>query len=137
MKYHYTYRITNIVEKKYYYGVHSCDCLPKEDIGVKYFSSSKNKEFKADIKENPQNYKYKVIKIFENRNNANKHEKFLHEKFDVKSNSKFYNGWNANEKFTTAGIPKTEEHKEKLSKANKGKQFKKRVCHSRRNETKN
>lgn len=91
-KYHYTYRITNIVEKKYYYGVHSCNCLPKEDIGVKYFSSSKNKAFKDDIKENPQNYKYKVVKIFGTRKEALEHEIFLHAKFDVGVNKKFYNG---------------------------------------------
>lgn len=65
--YHYTYRITNTKERMYYYGVHSCYCLPKEDIGVKYFSSSKNKEFIKDQKENPQDYKYKVLKIFETR----------------------------------------------------------------------
>lgn len=91
-KYHYTYRITNILEKKYYYGVHSCDCLPKEDIGVKYFSSSKNKAFKEDMKNNPQNYKYKVIKIFSTRVEALEHEVFLHNKFDVGVNSLFYNG---------------------------------------------
>ena len=91
-KYHYTYRITNIVEKKYYYGVHSCNCLPKEDIGVKYFSSSKNKAFKEDIKENPQNYKYKVVKIFSTRKEALEHEIFLHAKFNVGVNKKFYNG---------------------------------------------
>ena len=91
-KYHYTYRITNIVEKKYYYGVHSCNCLPKEDIGVKYFSSSKNKAFKDDIKENPQNYKYKVVKIFSTRKEALEHEIFLHAKFNVGVNKKFYNG---------------------------------------------
>jgi hypothetical protein len=91
-KYHYTYRITNVVEKKYYYGVHSCNCLPKEDIGVKYFSSSKNKAFKDDIKENPQNYKYKVVKIFSTRKEALEHEIFLHAKFNVGVNKKFYNG---------------------------------------------
>jgi len=90
-KYHYTYRITNIIEKKYYYGVHSCNCLPKEDIGVKYFSSSKNKAFKDDIKENPQNYKYKVVKIFSTRKEALEHEIFLHNKFNVGVNKKFYN----------------------------------------------
>ena len=63
MKYHYTYRITNIKDGMYYYGVHSCDCLPQEDIGIKYFSSSK-KQFIKDQKENPQDYKYKVVKIF-------------------------------------------------------------------------
>ncbi len=64
MKYHYTYRITNIKEGMHYYGVHSCNCLPKEEIGVTYFSSSNNREFKLDQKQNPSDYKYKVIKIF-------------------------------------------------------------------------
>lgn len=104
MRYHYTYRITNIVEKKYYYGVHSCVCLPKEDIGVKYFSSSKNKAFKEDIKENPQNYKYKVVKIFSTREEALEHEIFLHTKFNVKLHKSFYNESNQTSKgFDTTG----------------------------------
>lgn len=41
MTYHYTYRITNKIEGMHYYGARSCDCLPKEDIGIKYFSSSR------------------------------------------------------------------------------------------------
>ena len=52
MKYHYTYRITNIKEGMYY-GVHSCNCLPAKEIGITYFSSSK-KEFVKHQKENPQ-----------------------------------------------------------------------------------
>lgn len=102
MKYHYTYRITNIKERMYYYGVHSCNCLPKEDIGVKYFSSSKNK-FVKDQKENPQDYKYKIIKIFSTRVEAVEHEMFLHKKFDVKLHEKFYN--NANQ--TSTGFDTT------------------------------
>jgi hypothetical protein len=101
-KYHYTYRITNIVEKKYYYGVHSCDCLPKEDIGVKYFSSTKP-EFVKDQKQNHQNYKYKVIKIFKTRKEAVEHEIFLHNKFEVGKNPKFYNG----AKQTSTGFDRT------------------------------
>ena len=53
MKYHYTYRITNIKERMYYYGVHSCNCLPKEDIGVKYWSTSKRDGFVEHQKKNP------------------------------------------------------------------------------------
>lgn len=89
--YHYTYRITNIKERMYYYGVHSCNCHPKEYIGIKYWSSSKNKEFKADIKNNPQDYKYKIVKIFDTRIEAVEHEIFLHKKFNVGVNNKFYN----------------------------------------------
>ena len=104
MKYHYTYRITNIKEGMYYYGVHSCDCLPKEDIGVKYWSSLKKKEFIKDQKQNPQDYKYKVIKIFSTRVEAIEHEIFLHKKFDVKLHKKFYNEANqTSTKFDTSG----------------------------------
>ena len=91
MMYHYTYRITNVKEGMYYYGVRSCDCLPKEDIGVKYFSTSKKKEFIKDQKENPQDYKYKVVKIFSTRTEAVEHEIFLHKKFEVGKNLSFYN----------------------------------------------
>lgn len=90
-KYHYTYRITNIKDRMYYYGVHSCDCHPKEEIGIKYFSSSKNKDFIKYQKENPQYYKYKIIKIFKTRREAIEHEIFLHNKFNVGVNNKFYN----------------------------------------------
>ena len=93
-KYHYTYRITNIKEKMYYYGLHSCDCLPKEDIGVKYFSSSKRDGFIDHQKQNLEQYKYKVIKIFSTRKEALEHEIFLHAKFDVKLHEKFYNDSN-------------------------------------------
>lgn len=130
MLYHYTYRITNTVEKKYYYGMHSCDCLPKEDIGVKYWSSSKKPSFINDQKVNPQNYKYKIIKIFNTRTEALEHEIFLHKKFEVGVNLSFYNGAKqTSTKFDTSGIPynkgvpKTESCKKKLSALYKGKTF--------------
>ena len=110
MKFHYTYRITNIKEGMYYYGVHSCDCLPKEDIGVKYLSSSTDFDFIQNQKDNPQDYKYKVIKIFEARKEANKHEQFLHKKFNVRLHEKFYNKWNANDKFDPATISIGNQH---------------------------
>ncbi len=94
MKYHYTYRITNIKERMYYYGVHSCDCLPKEDIGIKYWSTSKRDGFIVHQKQNPEQYKYKVIKIFSTRVEAVEHEIILHKKFDVKLHEKFYNDAN-------------------------------------------
>lgn len=116
-KYHYTYRITNTEERMYYYGVHSCNCLPKEDIGVKYFSSTK-KEFIKDQKENPQNYKYKVLKIFSTRKEAVEHEIFLHNKFNVKCHKQFYNKSNQTSvKFDTTGtkIVHSETRNKKIS----------------------
>jgi len=90
-KFHYTYRITNLIENKHYYGVRSSKCHPSEDLGIVYFSSSKDKEFRKDQKENPQNYKYKVVSIHLTRKEAVKKEIKLHEKFDVAKNESFYN----------------------------------------------
>jgi len=76
----------------YYYGDRSCNCHPSEDIGIKYFSSSTLKLFINDQKENPQDYKYKVIKIFKTcREDAKQLEVDLHKRFDVKKHPKFIN----------------------------------------------
>lgn len=90
-KNHYTYRITNIVLNKHYYGVRTSIIAPELDIGHRYFSSSSDKEFIKDQGDNPHNYKYKVIKIFNNRKSAIQLEIKLHNKFDVGVNESFYN----------------------------------------------
>lgn len=64
-KFHYVYRITHILEKKHYYGTHSTNHEPKLDIGIKYFSSSKDEDFIKDQKINPYYYKYKVVRVFD------------------------------------------------------------------------
>lgn len=88
---YYVYRITNTVLNKHYYGYRSCKIDPKEDLGKKYFSSSRDKEFIKDQKQNPLNYKYKIIKLFSTKKEAIIFESKLHTKFDVKNNSFFYN----------------------------------------------
>lgn len=103
MKYHYVYRITNKILNKHYYGVRTCKINPKDDIGFKYFSSSLDKEFIKDQKENPHTYKYKVVKVFESRDEANKHEQLLHDKFNVSVNELFYNRHNSGSEYTTYG----------------------------------
>lgn len=90
-KYHYVYRITNTKENKHYYGSRSSKVEPKLDLGIKYFSSSSDKEFKNEQKENKSIFKYKVIKIFETRKEANMYEHLLHTRFQVHVNKKFYN----------------------------------------------
>jgi hypothetical protein len=89
--YHYVYRITNTVLNKHYYGVRSSKCIPSKDLGKKYFSTSHNKEFMVDQKENPQNYNYKVIRIFNTRKEAVLNEIRLHNIFNVGVNESFYN----------------------------------------------
>ncbi len=91
--FHYLYRITNIVEQKYYYGIRTPpkNITPQEDLGIKYFSSSKDKYFREDQKKHPENYKYKIVAIKKTRKEIINLEIFLHEKFNVGLNSKFYN----------------------------------------------
>ena len=103
-KYHYTYRITHLITRMHYYGSRSCNCHPNEDLGIKYFSHSSVKEFISDQKLNRDNYKYKVIKIFETeRYDATQLEVKLHKKFDVKNHPSFFN--KSNQK--TAGFDVT------------------------------
>ena len=90
MKY-YTYRISNIHKNKHYYGYRSTSCAPDLDLGIKYFSSSTDKDFIKDQKENPQNYKYKIIRVYDNKYDALNLEIKLHKKFMVDLNESFYN----------------------------------------------
>ena len=90
--FHYLYRITNLVENKHYYGIRtSRSKMPHQDLGVKYFSSSNDKEFKKDQKEHPENYKYKVIIVSNSRQHIADLEIKIHKKFNVGVNEKFYN----------------------------------------------
>ena len=131
---HYTYRITNIVDNKHYYGVRS-SIDPSKDLGIKYFSSSKDKNFIKDQKENPHKYKYKIIRIYNTRKEAIELEIKLHTKFDVGVNESFYNrskqtsvGWdttgngnlgqaNYGEKNGMFGKTHTEEARQKIKDA--------------------
>ena len=91
-QYHYLYRITNLVEQKHYYGIRTTkNTLPHKDLGVKYFSSSRDKEFKKDQRLHPENYKYKVIITSDSRQRILELEIKLHNKFNVGVNPKFYN----------------------------------------------
>lgn len=104
MKHYYTYRITNKLIGMHYYGYRSTNKDPFNDLGVKYFSSSKDKEFIKDQKENPQNFRYKIIKIFNNKLDAINLEIKLHNKFNVGVNPLFYNkSKQTSNKFDTTG----------------------------------
>lgn len=88
------YRITNLVENKHYYGYKSSNKHPSEVIGISYFGSPSGKTnmwIIKDQKENPQNYKYKIVQMFKTKNEALAREIKLHNKFDVGVNKNFYN----------------------------------------------
>jgi hypothetical protein len=92
--YHYVYRITNLITRTHYYGVRSCNIHPTNDIGVKYFGSltkDEGKYFRIDQRANPQNFRYKIVRILPTREAANTPEIIFHHKFDVGINPKFYN----------------------------------------------
>ncbi len=121
-KYHYTYRITNKIKNKHYYGVRSSNIKPKEDIGIKYFSSSTDQMFMNDQKENTHNYKYKVVKVFSTRKEAEIFETYLHEKFNVQINESFYNkAKNTLMGFSVEGRKQSPEHKAKITLTKVGK----------------
>ena len=121
-KHHYVYRITNKKLNKHYYGVRSCSCKPVEDLGVYYFSSSTDEEFMKDQKEHPEDYKYKIIKEFDNRKDAEYLEKYLHEKFNVAANEHFYNRCKSTLMgFSVEGTHLSDETRRKISEALKGK----------------
>lgn len=120
--YHYVYRITNLVENKHYYGKRSSKCDPKLDLGVKYFSSSRDKEFLIDQKNNPQNYKYKIVGLFSTNELAFAREIRLHAKFNCAVSEKFYNRANSRtSKFSILGTKSSIETRQKISRALKGK----------------
>jgi hypothetical protein len=123
-KYHYVYRITNIFLNKHYIGVKSSNCDPIDDLGIKYFSSSKDKEFKSDQLINPNNYKYKIIRMFENRLEASELEIELHNKFNVGVNKSFYNkAKQISSGFSTFGTKHSEKTKRQMKLSQTGKKL--------------
>lgn len=119
------YRITNLVEKKHYYGFKSSSIHPSKVIGVTYFSSltkDEGKAFRKDQKENPQNYKYKIVQLFDTKEKALTREVRLHAKFDVENCNNFFNKRNQkSSRFDNTGHNHTEETKVKISISKKGK----------------
>lgn len=89
---YYVYRVTCLKDDMYYYGSRKS----KTNDAIKdfwtYCTSSKRAK---DIKKNPHNYKVKIIKCFNNKAICSLYESFLHLKFDVRNNKKFFNEWNA------------------------------------------
>jgi len=124
MKFHYVYRITNTELNKHYYGCRSSNVEPVTDLGKTYFSSSTDKQFILDQRENPKRYKYKVVRTFNSRKTAELFETMLHEKFQVQVHRSFYNkAINTRMGFSVVGVPKTQEHKDKIRQFAKGKTY--------------
>lgn len=116
--YHYVYRITNKKLKKHYYGCRSSKSKPIFDLGIKYFSSSNDKQFIAEQHDNPKYFRYKILKIFETRKEALAFEMKLHNKLMVDKNPSFYNKARQTSDgfyFSNKGSKFSKEHCEKIS----------------------
>lgn len=116
--FHYVYRITNHKLSKHYYGVRSSVLRPTKDLGTTYLSSSRDKQFIADQKAHPCNYKYKVVFLCMSREHAVSLEVKLHKRFQVGTNVNFYNkACQTSVGFDTTGTTQPEwlsRHKSKL-----------------------
>lgn len=89
--FHYVYKITNIVDSKYYIGRRSTNLLPANDLGKIYFSSSHDQQFILDQKVNPHQYQYDILAIYKNASDMIEHEIRLHREYDVKRDPLSYN----------------------------------------------
>ncbi len=120
--YHYVYRITNTLENKHYYGKRSSKIEPKLDLGIRYFSSSTDKEFIEDQKINPDSYEYIIVVECTSSEEALEFEVYLHSYYSVGSNPLFYNKvQQTSTKFDSSSLY-TEEYRKHLSEkmSNKG-----------------
>jgi hypothetical protein len=136
MKNHYVYRITNMTENKHYYGCRSTSLRPEQDICKLYKSSSSDQDFMQAQEDRPEDFKYKVIKNYDDRKKAIRLEIKLHNYFDVAVNKSFYNkAKQTSTGFDTTGIKLpnvsesnknrilSEESRNKISQAHKGKKI--------------
>lgn len=120
-KYHYTYKVIHKKSGKSYIGVRSSKLKPTEDLGIFYYTSSTDSDFKNDFKYNTHLYETVILNVFKDRILARKDEVHLHERFDVAANPMFYNKAKATlSGFDVEGTTLTEEHKLKISKSSKG-----------------
>lgn len=90
-KHNFVYIIINKLNNKKYIGCKSCNEEPYNVIGKTYFSCSKNKNFMKEQYNNPENFKYIVLKDFNTRKEALNFECKLHERYKVNINENFYN----------------------------------------------
>lgn len=108
--FHYTY-ITRAKDGRYYIGVRSCECNPKEDS---YMGSHTDTSYFPARK--------RILSTFDSREKALEHEIYLHELRDVAASSRYANrAQQTSTGFSTFGVTPSLETKERISKALKGK----------------
>jgi hypothetical protein len=103
-----------------YIGKRSCACLPEDD--TKYMGSFSDKTFKPSCKI--------ILDVFTTSEEALAAEALLHDAYNVSSSPLFANKAKQTSRwFNTEGVPKSEEHREKIRQSNLGR---KRTAESRK-----
>jgi hypothetical protein len=118
--YYYVYQITNLLNNRQYIGSRKSKIPPKDDLGIHYFSCSKDREFIREQKENPSNFHYEIIQEFDTDKEARDFEVQLHKELDVAKDPMFYNKCNAGKGFFMSGKTHSEESKAKMTKSRTG-----------------
>jgi hypothetical protein len=109
-KFHYVY-YTYEEWGRGYIGKRTCICVPEQD--TEYMGSFSDKTFKP-------NHKI-ILAVFDTSREALAAEALLHDAYNVSKNQLFANkAKQTTEWFNTEGVPKTEEHKEKIRQSNTG-----------------
>ena len=119
--YFYVYKIIKISNGMYYIGSRGSNIEPLKDLGIKYFSSSRNKEFIKEQKANPKNFLYEVLEVCSSRKEAFEKEAEYQTKYKCGEDVFCYNKAINAIGFTSYGRKVTQETRNKLSQANKGK----------------
>ena len=86
----YTYTIKFLLTGQIYYGVRYAKGCHPEELGIKYFSSSKTVK-KLILEHGVNNFKFSIRKIFNNAQKARSHETKVLRRLKVKSNNNFLN----------------------------------------------
>ncbi len=92
--YNYVYRVTHKTSGMHYSGVRSSYINPLSDIGIKYFTTSKDKDFQNEFRNYPERFKIKIVRTFATREEAGNFEVAYHTRLNVKDHPKFYNRGN-------------------------------------------
>ncbi len=103
---HYVYQIIHKWSGRRYVGVRSCDGRPEEDIGIKYFSSSRDKAFIEEQRMFKHKFNYEVLEEFDTREAAIKREIEIHDFCDIANNPDFYNKAKQTSTGFTGGVGK-------------------------------
>lgn len=118
---YYVYKITNLTNNMYYIGSRQTKCDPKDDLGIKYFSSSSNKNFINEQKQNPNEFKYEILSVHNSRMEAFEEEVRIQTELRCLEDDFCYNKSINHVSFTNYSktFKCTKETKEKISKAKK------------------